>query len=182
MATPLTTKTNKTCTIIARCTVRKTGRVFLIIENGGGKRYTVNIQPDGSMTCLQENGEDCPSRKGGHTCYHIKNAQAYEQKRAERLARKAQEQTEHEPRQEAQENTESAPLAVLDAQPVEPSYADVHGLTLPIEENLIVGDPRTPHLGYASNLARIQQAQREQRARRREEAPLNGNRGFHLMR
>lgn len=75
---------------------------------------------------------------------------------------------------------ETAIAARIEVSEVEEQPVEVEELA-PV---LVTAAPApSPHLGYASNLAMIEQARKERRAQeRRENAPLNGNRPFSMMR
>lgn len=74
MATP-----NKTITVLARYFVKLTFAVVYLIVNGGGKRYIVTLNANGTSACIDAEAEEpCEGCKHGHTCYHKLQVMAIE--------------------------------------------------------------------------------------------------------
>jgi hypothetical protein len=81
-ATKALSSSQKIIVVLIRYFIHATASVVYRIRNGGGICYLVTLNANGTTSCVQADGEPCPSAKHhGRSCYHVKECQRREEER-----------------------------------------------------------------------------------------------------
>jgi|SRR5579883_775260 len=181
MTTTLNTSTQtpvKTCTILTRYFVKRTGTICCIVKNGEGKQYTTCIHKNGKSSCTCAHGQS--NRMSKKECYHAAHVRREEvlratRKNAEQELARIDRETQAQIAQELEQAKQSEPRPMSDQRkiqelpcidPVRPQ--DVTKTAQPVK--------RTPSTTQGS------ETRPDAIQARMERAPLNGNRAFSILR